>query len=159
MNDDELPTCEQLQAGIRAFEENEKRGEFYHQALANSAGWGQPSAMAAGIKLLLDAWHQAFYRFGAFDPQQLEQTIAANFVALDSITSFIATIQEADREAITQLFEAFLICPARWAQSGGCSQGPTPFCARFLPALGQPNRHRLRLLRRCAFLLEDEAPY
>ena len=85
MNNYELPTCEQLQTGIRAFEENEKRKKFYYDALAQvSAGWGQPFATAAGVKLLLDEWHQAFYRFGAFDPQLLEQTNAANFVALDS---------------------------------------------------------------------------
>jgi hypothetical protein len=110
MTDDELPTCEQFQSGIRAYEDNETRGWVYYEALAEvTVGWGQPNAMAAGVKRLLDAWHQAFYRFGAFDPVELEEAIAMRLASLESYRlRSISSLAEVDREGIGQLFEAFL---------------------------------------------------
>lgn len=68
MDDLELPTCDQLKAGIEAFETNERRGYVYFDALRHiSKHWGDPTEMARGIKMLLDVWHLAFYRFGNFD--------------------------------------------------------------------------------------------
>jgi hypothetical protein len=82
----------------------------HFEALAEvTAGWGQPSTMATGVKLLLDVWHQAFYRFGAFEPEKLEQAIGANLQSLDTYHArAISTLVDGDREGIAQLFEVFL---------------------------------------------------
>lgn len=110
MTDDQLPTCEQFEAGIRAYEANEMRAGAYYDALAGvSAGWGNAADMAKGVRLLLDSWHQAFYRFGQFEIEALTACIAANLLSLESFRArSIATLDQSDNDSIKQLFEAFL---------------------------------------------------
>ena len=63
----EIPDCKQLKLGIDAFQQNERRGYIYSDALSHiSKNWGDPNEMAIGIKKLLDILHQTFYRFGNF---------------------------------------------------------------------------------------------
>lgn len=110
MTDGELPTCEQFEAGIKAYEANEKRAGAYYDALSRvSGGWGNASEMADGVKLLLDPWHQAFYRFGKFEIEALRACIGANLQSIEMFhTRSIATLDESDKDGIRHLFEAFL---------------------------------------------------
>ena len=63
MDEAELPTGDQLDAGIRAFAAKERGAGVYYEALRLvSSRWGRPDGMADGVKILLDSWHQAFYR-------------------------------------------------------------------------------------------------
>ncbi len=110
MDDLEIPRCDQLQAGIKAYEANERRADVYFQAMSKiSQQWGDASEMARGIKLLLDAWHQTFYRFGNFDFSLLVDCVTRN---LGPINSFqprsIDSLASTDENAIKQLFEDFL---------------------------------------------------
>lgn len=110
MNKIEIPTCDQLKAGIDTFVKNEDRGRIYFQALSHiQENWGFFSEMARGIKLLLDSWHRSFYRFGAFNLSLLSECIAQNF---QSIVAFnhraISNLTKQDENEIRRLFNQFL---------------------------------------------------
>ena len=75
-DDLKLPTCDELAAGIRAFETKERRAGAYYNAISHiSDHWGDSANMASGIKVLLDSWHLAFYRFGNFDSSLLTDCV------------------------------------------------------------------------------------
>jgi len=59
-------------AALAAYRQRERRGPVYFEALnLISGGWGEASVIAEGIGILLRSWHNAFYRFGPFDPARL----------------------------------------------------------------------------------------
>jgi|SRR5215467_10181698 len=72
------------------------------------AGWGDPTAMAEGIGLLLKSWHNAFYRFGRYDPTALAACIRDH---LDSIATLrrrtIDSLDSTDESVIRDLFNSF----------------------------------------------------
>jgi hypothetical protein len=71
--------------------------------------WGNPAEMADGLGVLLLTWNQAFYRYGPFDFQQLEDTIAADQQHLHAFrTRDILGYVPADDESIRLLFDRFL---------------------------------------------------
>jgi hypothetical protein len=106
----EFPTEHQFAAGVRAFEVNERRGGVYfHARTLISDQWGDPSAMASGVKSLLDVWHLTFYRFGNFDIALLTDCIKKHLELLDHFRSRdIETLTRGDHEKVAKLFDEFL---------------------------------------------------
>jgi hypothetical protein len=106
----EIPSCDQLKAGIDAFVRKEDRGKLYFIALSHiRENWEYFSEMASGIKLLLDSWHRNFYRFGTFDLNLLSECIAQNFqsvVHFNNRTLF--SLSNQDEDEIQRLFNHFL---------------------------------------------------
>lgn len=105
-----LPTCQEFEVGIAAFRANERRGHVYFSALNHmQANWSRPSEIAAGIKMLLDLWHNAFYRFGAFDIDRLTVCLSNTMEVIDHFRHMDIRRMSEDDEAITkQLFNALL---------------------------------------------------
>jgi len=71
--------------------------------------WGKPADMADGLGVLLLTWNQAFYRYGPFDFQKLEDCIGKNELTLDlfrrrNIVSYILD----DDAVVKNLFDNFL---------------------------------------------------
>jgi hypothetical protein len=110
MEDLELPTCEQLMAGIQAFEKNEKRGYMYYDALDRiSDYWGTSTEMAYGVKMLLDGWPLAFYRCGYFNFSLLVECIQRNLELLDHFKQrSIRSLSNTDHNQINNLFNDLL---------------------------------------------------
>lgn len=106
----ELPPCEQLWAGVRAFETNEPRAGIYLEAVRQvSDNWGVATEMAAGVKRLLDVWHHAFYRFGNFELPLLRSCIERNTKALGMFRNrSISTLARTDHNEVDKVFEEFL---------------------------------------------------
>jgi len=106
----EIPNCDQLKAGVVAFEKNENRADVYFEALNYiNYHWGTADEMAKGIKMLLDVWHLAFYRFGNFKFSLLVECIEHNLLPIDSFRkSAIADLSDQDEEKIKSLFNNFL---------------------------------------------------
>jgi len=106
----EFPTEQQFAAGVHAFEANEPRADVYfHARTLISDGWGDPPAMATGVKALLDVWHRAFYRFGNFDIGLLNDRINTHLEALDRFGNrSIETLATHHDEKVAELFDAFL---------------------------------------------------
>lgn len=71
--------------------------------------WGQPPDMADALGVLLLTWNQAWYRYGSFDFDTLEECIAANFTTLQRMRSrTIFTLTGDDEDDIATLFARFL---------------------------------------------------
>ncbi len=106
----QIPDCDEFLRGVDAYERNEQRGYVYFQALNHiHQNWGNPEEMAQGIGLLLQSWHQGFYRFGNFDRNVLIECVENN---LEIINKFrdrdIGSLSNNDEPEIKELFNQFL---------------------------------------------------
>ncbi|MBA7559442.1 hypothetical protein ES708_01056 [subsurface metagenome] len=71
--------------------------------------WGEPYNVAIGVGALLLTWNRAFYRFGSFDFDKLENCIATNFEKLNSFRNrYITSLSKSDDKDISCLFKEFL---------------------------------------------------
>jgi hypothetical protein len=101
----------ELQAGYTAFQAHEKRDAMYKTAtfLVNYY-WGRSKEMSDALGVLLLTWNQAFYRYGLFDFDELENFIARN---QESLTGFrkrdISSYTPVDDNEIMRLYEQLLI--------------------------------------------------
>ena len=97
-------------AGIVAFQENERRDAMYKVAtFLVRHFWGKPSDMADGLGVLLLTWNQAFYRYGSFDFQLLENCISGNFESLATLRRRdLLSYSPADDANVESLFSDFL---------------------------------------------------
>jgi hypothetical protein len=104
-----LPTKEEFLAAVDAYHRLEKRGPVYFEALRNlGASWGQPTAMAEAIGLLLKSWHMGFYRFGMFDLSALSKCVGENITDVNALRERdIESLCNEDEPTITRLFGAF----------------------------------------------------
>lgn len=105
-----VPSATEFRDGYLAFQQREKRDAMYKTAtfLVNHF-WGQPSEMADSLGVLLLTWNQAFYRYGPFDFQRLEDCIDHNQQLLESFRSReIFSYSPADDATIKNLFDLFL---------------------------------------------------
>lgn len=105
----QIPTKDEFLKGIEKFEKEEPRDAMYNVArhLVENF-WGKPSDMADGLGVLLLTWNQAFYRYGIFDFEKLEDCVTEN---LQTIKSFknrdISSLSNADENKIKELFTKF----------------------------------------------------
>jgi hypothetical protein len=65
--------------------------------------------MANGLGVLLLTWNQAFYRYGTFDFDKLEECINENFQKIESFRNRdISSLSNSDEDDIKDLFKKFL---------------------------------------------------
>lgn len=104
-----LPKRREFLKGIKAFERHEKREAMYRVATyLMDQFWNRPSAMSDGLGVLLLTWNQAFYRFGSFNFNKLEDCIKKNIKILNAFRDRdIGTLSAVDEKTITSLFTQF----------------------------------------------------
>lgn len=100
----------ELKAGYKAFQDHEVRDAMYKTATFLVKNfWGNPKEMTDGLGVLLLTWNQAFYRYGLFDFDALENCIVQNQQMLDSYRKRdILSYTPADDDAIKSLYSQFL---------------------------------------------------
>jgi hypothetical protein len=100
----------ELQEGYTAFQKHEGRDAMYKIAtFLVETFWGKPRDMADGMGVLLLTWNQAFYRYGLFDFNALEDCIARNQELLEKYRNrTILSYLPADDEDIQLLYMQFL---------------------------------------------------
>lgn len=105
----ETPTIEEFTAGYLAFQQREKRDSIYRVAtFLIEYFWGQPAEMADSLGVLLLTWNQAFYRYGPFDYDVLEECLQRHMKPLESFRRRdVLSHSSQDALAVTQLFESF----------------------------------------------------
>ena len=105
-----IPTESEFIDGIRQYEANEKRDPMYKVAtFLISHHWGDPPEMADALGVLLLTWNQAFYRYGSFNFDELEDTIRKEIGLLSELRNRdILTLSEGDASTIKRLFTEFL---------------------------------------------------
>lgn len=104
------PIPADFEKGYLAYQKRDKRDSMYKiVTFLVDHFWGKPAEMADSLGVLLLTWNQAFYRFGIFDFDKLEECIAGNFPVLDKYRdSSILNYTPADDKAIEHLFQQFL---------------------------------------------------
>lgn len=110
-----IPNREEFLRGCEAFEKHEKRDAMYKVAtFLVDYFWGNPSKMANGLGVLLLTWNQAFYRYGSFDFDKLEECITENFQKIESFRNRdILSLSNSDDDDVKKLFNKFLVALAR----------------------------------------------
>ncbi len=104
------PDRREFLKGCEEFKKHEERDAMYHIArFLVTYYWGKPRDMANGLGVLLITWNQAFYRYGSFDYQKLENCISKNIRSLEEFSRRdISSLSASDEEDITVLFNEFL---------------------------------------------------
>lgn len=110
INNMNIPNREEFLKGCEEFEIHAKRDAMYKVAtFLVSHFWGKPSDMADGLGVLLLTWNQAFYRYGIFDFDRLENCICDNSQKVENLRNRdISTLSSSDEENIRHLFNQFL---------------------------------------------------
>ena len=100
MKDVHIPSKEEFVRGVEEYERREKRDAMYKVAtFLVSHFWSNPSNMANGLGVLLLTWNQAFYRYGIFDFDKLEECIRRNLQKLEEFRKRdIISLSEADEK-------------------------------------------------------------
>jgi hypothetical protein len=101
-----VPSETEFKAAITAYRTREARGPIYFQALQHiTEHWGNAVEMATGIGLLLRSWHNAFYRFGPYDPARLTACLDENMLILGTLRERVINSFAADDESqVRRLF-------------------------------------------------------
>ena len=105
-----FPEYDELSRGVEEYVKNERRNPMYKIAtFLVSNFWGNHSAVTDGLGVLLLTWNQAFYRYGSFDFNKLEQCIETNIKKIQSFRNRnISSLEDSDYKDITNLFNQFL---------------------------------------------------
>ena len=105
-----IPTKEEFIKGIEEFEKHENRDAMYKVAtFLISHFWSKASDMADGLGVLLLTWNQAFYRYGNFDFDKLEECIKNNLEKLKKFKSRdITTLSKSDEPDMKSIFTEFM---------------------------------------------------
>lgn len=101
---------EEFCKGIEEYEKHEKRDAMYKVAnFLISNFWGKPSDMSDALDVLLSTWNQAFYRYGKFDSDKLQECIKNNLQKLESFKKRnISSLSASDEDDIINIFNIFL---------------------------------------------------
>lgn len=105
-----IPSPSKFKKGYDEFQLHEKRDAMYKTAtfLVNNF-WGKSLEMADSLGVLLLTWNQAFYRYGLFDFDKLEQCITDNQSILNNYRRRdILSYSSSDDSSIKPLFGEFL---------------------------------------------------
>lgn len=105
-----IPNREEFFKGCEEFEKYEKRDAMYKVATFLVAHfWRKPADMANGLGVLLLTWNQAFYRYGIFDFDKLEECIIDNLQKIESFRNRdILSLSNSEEKDIKDLFAKFL---------------------------------------------------
>ena len=106
----DIPSYSDFKKGYEAFQLHERRDAMYKiAAFLVEHFWGSPSQMADGLGVLLLTWNQAFYRYGPFDFDLLEECISDNLPLLEMFRDRnILSHSPKDDRNIGHLFRQFL---------------------------------------------------
>lgn len=106
----QTPARDEFLGGCKKFEENEYRDSMYKVAtFLLSYFWGKPAEMADALGVLLLTWNQAFYRYGEFDFDRLEEWISKNLRVIEGFRNReILSLGGPDESEIKTLFRQLL---------------------------------------------------
>ena len=106
----EMMNRDEFIKGCKEYEKREKRDAMYKVATdLLTRSWQNREDRANALGVLLLTWNQAFYRYGAFDFNELEKCINNNFEKIESFKNRkIFDLSDSDKGDIKDLFKKFL---------------------------------------------------
>lgn len=105
-----IPSKKEFLQGIKEFKRREARDAIYEvSSFFIPYFWKELYNMTIGVGAFLLSWNQAFYRYGIFDFDRLENCIRDNLFKLSSFRKrHITDLLESDEKDIKRLFREFL---------------------------------------------------
>lgn len=105
-----FPSAAEFEKAHREYEQRESRDAMYKTAsFLVEHFWGRPAEIADSLGVLLLTWNQAFYRYGRFDFNRLEQCIKENQELLNRYRPReIITFGQEDENPTVAMFNGFL---------------------------------------------------
>jgi hypothetical protein len=102
-----IPSEEEFCKGYEAYNQNERRGPVYFEALGTvTENWGDAEVMARGVQRLIRSWNRFYANFNFSD---LTHFMADNIEELNAYRDrHILALSEADNDAIYGLFHKLL---------------------------------------------------
>ena len=102
-----IPSQEEFRRGYGVYNERERRGFVYFEALeAVAANWGDAELMAKGVQRLIRSWNRFYANFSLSD---LTHFLQDNIESLNAYKSrHILDLAESDDDLIRQLFQGLL---------------------------------------------------
>lgn len=99
-------TISDLELGCRAFEAKEPRDSMYRvSTFLVREWWGDPPRLVEALSVLLLVWNSAFYRYGGFNEQLLEDCLRENESTINSFRGRdLCTFNEEDHADSQRLF-------------------------------------------------------
>lgn len=96
----------ELESHCRSFEQWEPRDSMYRvSTFLVREGWGDPPRLVDALSVLLLVWNGAFYRYGTFDQQMLEDCLCRNAEKLGGFRSRdLRSFSDGDGTAAQSLF-------------------------------------------------------
>ncbi len=131
-----IPDCEEFCNGYKEYNEREKLGPIYFDALSIIAtNWGNPPDMARGVERIINGWNRFYARFN-FD--KVVDCIGRNLTILSQIKARnINSFSEEDEPIINALFSDFLEALRRKndnrASPVSVAKALSPMATNFLP--------------------------
>jgi hypothetical protein len=131
-----VPTCDEFLKGIELYNQKEKRGAIWFDALAIlSSNWGNPEKMALGVERLIRGWNRFFSHF---DKNILVESIDRNLHLFDHFRDRdIASLTTDDEKDVIRLFRDFLFALKRMKDSAkspvSVAKALSLFAPGFLP--------------------------
>lgn len=112
-----IPSQEEFRRGYEAYDQREKRGFVYFEALgAVTDNWGNPELMARGIRRLIHSWNRFYANFNF---SNLTHFIDDNLEDLSMYKGrHIFELCETDDDRIRKLFQKLLQALKREADGG-----------------------------------------
>jgi hypothetical protein len=102
-----IPSQEEFCRGYEAYNQKERRGRVYFEALETvTENWGDAEVMARGVQRLIRSWNRFYANFSFLD---LTHFIGDNINELSAYKDkHILALSEADEDGISQLFQKLL---------------------------------------------------
>lgn len=102
-----IPSQEEFRKGYEAYNEKERRGFVYFEALKTVAeNWGDAELMARGVQRLIRSWNRFYANFSLSD---LTHFMGENMEDLNTYKDkHILDLSDADDDRICQLFQKLL---------------------------------------------------
>jgi hypothetical protein len=125
--------------------------------------WGRPAEMADSLGVLLLTWNQAFYRYGIFDFDKLEECISKNLQLLNKYRETnILNYKTSDDKSVRQVFREFL--RALQIRKGKKKGARSPVAVAKALHLLAPHffplwDHKIARAYECAYSYKPEAKY
>jgi hypothetical protein len=99
-------TISDLEVGCRTFEAKEPRDSMYRvSTFLVREWWGDPPRLVEALSVLLLVWNSAFYRYGGFNEELLEDCLRENQLTINSFRGRdLSTFNEEDHADSQRLF-------------------------------------------------------
>ena len=101
-----LPTCAEFIEGFRIYNQKERRGPIWFDALRIvQDNWGNFDRMSEGVRLIINGWNRFYARY---NDESLADAIKSTIRTLDNFRNReIASFKEKDKANLLEIFELF----------------------------------------------------